>query len=66
MLAATMMMGTSVPDKRYSIETRSGKYSTDDMEANRLRNFANNITLGPKAALLQSPPRDGFDAIILL
>src|SRR5665647_3025629 len=51
MLAATRMMGTSVPDRRYNIETRSGRYSSEDIEAKRPRNFATNITLNPNRLL---------------
>src|SRR5450759_3066853 len=54
MLAATRMIGISVPDSRYSMDTRSGRYSTEDMAASRLRNFVNNVTLDPLSAPARS------------
>src|SRR5512141_1821598 len=51
MLAAKRMIGTSLPDSRYSMDTRSGRYSTEDMAASRLRKFVNNISVNPLFAL---------------
>ncbi|TAK71461.1 MAG: hypothetical protein EPO19_05095 [Betaproteobacteria bacterium] len=57
MLAATRMIGTSVPDSRYNMETRSGRYSTEDMAASRLRNFVSIVTFDPLSAPARSRPR---------